>query len=103
MIVLAYTIIDRQYYDCESDKRMRLDTSSIESCSKMEKLYLYSNRIKRIPKLDTMTNLNTLWLSGNKIKYIENLDCKQELQELYLSNNNISELSPALQRNRKLS
>nr|CAD7425313.1 unnamed protein product [Timema monikensis] len=82
-----------------TDKR---DTSSIESCSKMEKLYLYSNRIKRIPKLDTMTNLNTLWLSGNKIKYIENLDCKEELQELYLSNNNISELSPALQRNRKL-
>nr|CAD7406556.1 unnamed protein product [Timema poppensis] len=81
---------------------IRQDTSSIESCSKMEKLYLYSNRIKRIPKLDTMTNLTTLWLSGNKIKYIENLDCNQELQELYLSNNSISELSPALQRNRKL-
>nr|CAD7571897.1 unnamed protein product [Timema californicum] len=81
---------------------IRQDTSSIESCSKMEKLYLYSNRIKRIPKLDTMTNLNALWLSGNKIKHIENLDCNQELQELYLSNNSISELSPALQRNRKL-
>lgn len=42
----------------------------LEECTKLQKLYLYGNKIEAIENLDNLL-LEVLWLNGNAIKNIE--------------------------------
>ncbi|PSN57545.1 hypothetical protein C0J52_01631 [Blattella germanica] len=55
--------------DAEGDL---IETSALSKCSQLVKLYLYSNKILRIPNLTACKGtLQILWLAGNQISCIE--------------------------------
>ncbi len=56
-------------------------------------LYLNTNQITEIKKLDNLVNLQLLSLSNNKIKEIKGLDNLVNLQQLYLNNNQMTEIN----------
>jgi len=64
------------------------------------KLRLSHNKIKKIERLDTLTNLQILSLSENQITKIEGLDNMFELQILTLCDNQISKIE-GLDKDRK--
>ncbi|XP_025105112.1 leucine-rich repeat-containing protein 9-like isoform X2 [Pomacea canaliculata] len=70
----------------------------LEECTKLQKLYLYGNKIEAIENLDNLL-LEVLWLNGNAIKNIENLSHLQQLRELNLAENIISKIGHALNSN----
>ena len=69
---------------------------------KLEQLYLYSNRIRRLENLDELTKLRILWLSDNKVSLVENLSALTSLLELNLARNNIRHVGETLISNSKL-
>ncbi|KAF0287822.1 Leucine-rich repeat-containing protein 9 [Amphibalanus amphitrite] len=64
----------------------------LDHAERLEKLYLYSNRIEAIDGLSRCSALSTLWLDDNCIGAIANLSLLPALRELNLAQNRIYRL-----------
>lgn len=58
----------------------------------LTKIYLVSNRIRRMENLNHLKNVQMVDLSSNKIRKMENLGGLENLRELYLARNEIEEI-----------
>ncbi|KAL2711465.1 leucine-rich repeat-containing protein 9-like [Vespula squamosa] len=58
------------------------DISSLKECTKLEKLYVYSNEIERIPNLSKIPRLAILSLSGNNIDRLTDIKSLRPLEKL---------------------
>ena len=71
-----------------------IDLSPLAGLTKLEGLYLDSNRITDISPLSRLTKLTSLWLDGNQITDVPSLAGLTDLKQLDLSYNKISDVSP---------
>lgn len=60
-------------------------------CSKLEKLWLFSNKIQDIENLQSLKNLKELWLQDNLISQFDHVKTLPNLEVLALSANKISD------------
>lgn len=74
----------------------------LDDCRKLRKLYLYSNRIRRIENLSHCSQLEILWLSDNQIVVLEGLEKLTMLRELNLARNLVDQIGDALTPNTRL-
>lgn len=47
------------------------EISGLQTCIRLQKLYLYDNKISKIENLEKLENLKVLWLSNNCIALVE--------------------------------
>uniref|UniRef100_A0A0R3WE18 Protein phosphatase 1 regulatory subunit 42 n=1 Tax=Taenia asiatica TaxID=60517 RepID=A0A0R3WE18_TAEAS len=65
---------------------------ALKPCTNLQVLYLYENRLTKIPDLSRSPSLTHLYLQQNDITRIHNLDALFNLEKLFLSGNKISVL-----------
>jgi hypothetical protein len=78
--------------------------SGLQTLKKLERLFLYGNRITKIENLPATFagTLKTLWLCDNAIQKVENLAHLTELRELNLARNALTRCGGVLLANKKL-
>jgi Leucine-rich repeat (LRR) protein len=74
----------------------------LEACSNLKRLYLYSNRIRRIQGLQACKQLEVLWLADNQIVVVEGLEGLVKLRELNLARNQVDQIGDVFSANSAL-
>eukprot|EP00898_Chlorokybus_atmophyticus_P004184 jgi/Chlat1/4767/Chrsp308S04732 len=68
----------------------------------LRRLFLYSNRIKRIENLNHLKSLEQLWLGNNQIEVLEGLETLTKLKDLNLVRNRIARIGDGLKYNMEI-
>ncbi|XP_077292848.1 uncharacterized protein LOC143915901 [Arctopsyche grandis] len=85
-------VLDPETLELDLNHRRMRKIQDLEPLTKLERLCLRWNLIKKIENLNTLTTLVELEFYDNQITCIENLDCLVNLEILDLSFNRISEI-----------